>query len=140
MKKKYSNENQTPDEYVQHLFTAMVSKYFDYYICRYIKKLATRRSREIYLDDDELDELLLPDERDMSETTFSNSCELVDNTVLFDALKELKETEAKVLYLHAVDGYSFKEIAFQLGITLTNATTIYYRVTKKIREKVERKK
>lgn len=62
----------------------------------------------------------------------------VDYVELVDDLnKELSELEVKIILMHVIDGYSFKEIGKKMNINHKSVNKVYERAIKKYRKKKE---
>ena len=58
----------------------------------------------------------------------------MENEVLRQAIKDIREKERYVFLARALDGKKFKEIAKELGMGDKGVSAIYYRTVKKLRD------
>ncbi|HWR15479.1 MAG TPA: sigma-70 family RNA polymerase sigma factor [Terriglobales bacterium] len=88
-------------------------------------------SRHFYntLDIEEVSE----SEEDDSISIASPDTQLIARDVLQEIVHELSEDQKKTLQLYFYDGYTFGEIAAQLGQTVGNVSHHYYRAIEKLR-------
>ncbi len=61
----------------------------------------------------------------------------IDGKVLYDMIAELPEGYRMVFNLYAVEGYSHKEIAQQLGIAERSSSSQYFRAKKLLKKRIE---
>lgn len=61
----------------------------------------------------------------------------MENEVLRQAIKDIREKERYVFLARALDGKKFKEIAKELGMGDKGVSAIYYRTVKKLRDLME---
>lgn len=61
----------------------------------------------------------------------------MENKVLRQAIKDIREKERYVFLARALDGKKFKEIAKELGMGDKGVSAIYYRTVKKLRDLME---
>ena len=62
----------------------------------------------------------------------------IDGKVLYDMIAELPEGYRVVLNLYAVEGYSHKEIAQQLGIGEKSSSSQYFRAKQQLKKRIEK--
>lgn len=97
-------------------------------ICKNLCLMELRKSgREGFLNDEEWD--AIPE--DASGLSFE------EKDILGSALKELDETERRVVILHAASGLKHREIAKQLDIPLPTVLSKYARAIKKLKKHME---
>ena len=61
----------------------------------------------------------------------------IHNDLLYDLKRCLSEEEVKIIVLHAIEGYTFKEIADKLGKNQNTVLSIYSRALKKYKKEAK---
>ena len=115
---------------LKYRFTAYLVTAIQRKKCQYIRA-ATERSRrqEMFLEIDEFAEALSL-EQDL--TAELPVLEQLENMKLAQALLNAKERELRIFFLRVLEERPFSEIAASLGIGISAAVSIYYRLVARL--------
>ncbi len=125
------------DEILKRKFTAYVEKAMQNTRIKYIEKQAKNQAMFLLGDMDTIPYEKQVDNEDLLEAVYGDEIDIFNNLKLFSALSKLNEKDMTIIKLHVIYGYTYKQIAAILGMTLFSVSSRYNRAIKTIRKNME---
>lgn len=122
------------DEIIKNRFTSYLSTAVQHRRIDYMQELAARQTATQLLD-----EFYWPEPFDLEMEAFRDLPVLLrlENEALLSILMELDERERYVLLKRAIDDTSLEELADKLGLSYKGVAAVYYRVKKKVKDRLK---
>ena len=114
---------------IQNEFTAYFATAVKNYKISYIQRKLKYKQYEMPLELQQFDML----ETNIDLLAGLHIKHQIEDSFLLNSLENSRERDVQILYMRAVEGRTFQEIANSLGINTSLASTTYYGLLKKIR-------
>lgn len=127
------NAGKNKDEILKNRFTSYLTTAVQHRRIDYMQEQADRQVVSQLMD-----EVYYPESFDLEKEALKDLPILVkmENEALLNILMELDERELYVLLKRTLDDTSLEDLAEKLGLSYKGAAAVYYRVKKKIKDKL----
>lgn len=128
------NNGKSETEIIQNQFTAYLTTAVKRHRNDYSQQMDRRQKVESLTDD-----FLFMPECSIDQDMLLGLPVLMqlEDSMLFQALKELNERERYIFLERTLDGKNFEMLAEEMGLTYKGVAAVYYRAIQKIRKKIE---
>ena len=127
------NTGKNEDEILKNRFTSYLTTAVQHRRIDYMQELAKRQTVSQLLD-----EVYYPESFDLEKEALRDIPILLklENNALLNILMELEERELYVLLKRIIDDASMEELADKLGLSYKGVAAVFYRVKKKIKDRL----